>query len=93
MAGTATALLAQDPAVPAGKALFETKCHTCHELSAATDQRLSGPDWAAVVHRMIEANGAELTEPEAQQIIAYLTTTYGNGAPAPTGSGQQATAH
>ena len=92
-AGTATALLAQDPAAVPGKALFETKCHTCHELDVITVQRLSGADWSGVVHRMIDANGAQLTEPEAQEIIAYLTVTYGNGAPPPAGAGQQAAAH
>ena len=41
-----------------------------------TVQRLSGNDWRVIVERMIQ-NGAQLTEPESEQIIAYLTRMYG----------------
>lgn len=71
-----TGLKAQDPKEGPGKDLFVQRCHTCHELNTVTVQRLSGADWRTVVERMIQ-NGAQLTEPESEQIITYLTKMYG----------------
>jgi mono/diheme cytochrome c family protein len=71
-----TGLKAQDPKTAPGKDLFEQRCHTCHELNTVTVQRLSADDWRTTVQRMI-MNGAQLTEPESEQIIAYLTKMYG----------------
>ncbi|MBY8820743.1 hypothetical protein [Sphingomonas colocasiae] len=81
IAGIATAtistgLKAQDPKEGPGKDLFVQRCHTCHELNTVTVQRLSGNDWRVIVERMIQ-NGAQLTESESEQIIAYLTKMYG----------------
>lgn len=71
-----TGLKAQDPKDGPGKELFVQRCHTCHELNTVTVQRLSGNDWRVIVERMIQ-NGAELSEQESEQIIAYLTKMYG----------------
>lgn len=81
IAGIATGLVstelkAQDPKDGPGKDLFVERCHTCHELNTVTVQRLSGNDWRVVVERMIQ-NGAQMTEPESEQIITYLTKMYG----------------
>ncbi len=85
IAGLATGLVStglkaqnpqEDPKAGPGKDLFVQRCHTCHELNTVTVQRLSGNDWRTVVERMIQ-NGAQLTEPESEQIITYLTKMYG----------------
>jgi len=71
-----TGLKAQNPGEAPGKNLFEQRCHTCHELNTVTVQRLSADDWRTTVQRMV-MNGAQLTDQESEQIIAYLTKTYG----------------
>lgn len=57
--------------------IFEDKCSQCHELTEVADA--GGKDetaWADVVKRMVEDNGAELSEQEAQDITLYLATVY-----------------
>jgi len=86
-----TGLKAQDPKEGPGKELFVQRCHTCHELNTVTVQRLSGDDWRTTVDRMIQ-NGAQLTQPESEQIIAYLTKMYGPE-PAPSSAAANGPAH
>ena len=61
---------------PAGKAVFESVCSNCHELSIATDQRKTRADWGETVDRMI-GHGAPLSSDQAAQVVDYLTKTYG----------------
>lgn len=58
-----------------GRELFISRCNVCHSLRYITMQ----PDfpeatWAKEVDKMIKTFGAHITEPEAKQIIEYLTT-------------------
>jgi len=70
------ALLAQDPKEAEGKALFNERCHACHELSTITVKSSTSEEWNEVVTRMI-SYGAQVTEPEKEKIVTYLAKTYG----------------
>lgn len=58
--------------------VYEDKCSQCHELTEVT--AAGGKDeagWAAIVRRMVEDNGAELSENEARDITLYLAASFG----------------
>jgi competence ComEA-like helix-hairpin-helix protein len=64
------------PPDAASKALVERVCSKCHDLEGTTRSKNYREGWAKVVDDMI-ARGAEATDPEAEQIIDYLTSNYG----------------
>lgn len=59
------------------KELFEAKCDLCHSKEYATEIKNSEEEWRVVVIRMKDENGADITDEEAETIIAYLAKHYG----------------
>ena len=64
-----------------GKKLVQTVCASCHGLDIVTAKSYCKERWRAVVEEMI-ANGAELTAPQAQQVVEYLAKNFGENAKA-----------
>lgn len=69
-----------EPEFPPGKGhdTFVSRCGVCHSLRYVTMQ----PDfpeatWTKEVDKMIKTFGAHITEPEAKEIIEYLTAIKG----------------
>lgn len=68
---------AGDQAGPAkkGEAVFQTACSQCHSLDVVTSQRKTRADWDSTVNMMIN-QGAQLTDRQADEVVAYLAKTY-----------------
>jgi putative heme-binding domain-containing protein len=77
------ALSAHGQTLPAGKgkAEFQRVCSSCHSVSMATGQRMDQAQWAGVVNDMV-SRGAQGTQQDFDNIIAYLSANYGNDKPA-----------
>lgn len=67
---------APDPQ-PKAKALFESKCSSCHPVSRPLGKNKDEAGWTATVKRMQQVNGCPITDEEAKEIIAYLTRIRG----------------
>jgi mono/diheme cytochrome c family protein len=76
----APAAQAQSEAQDPGETLFIERCSACHEPATATTQSHTDKEWREIVERMI-MNGAPLTDPEKETIVAYLTKKHGPSAP------------
>jgi putative heme-binding domain-containing protein len=63
-----------------GKAEFQRICSSCHSVSMATSQRMDQAQWTGVVNDMV-SKGAQGTQQDFDNIIAYLTANYGKGTP------------
>jgi len=87
IAALSPALMAQDPKEGEGKELFSERCHVCHELTTVTVRRGTGQEWREIVDRMI-SYGAQVSEPEKETIVGYLTNNYG-----PDGAAAASSAH
>lgn len=76
---TATSAAAPTQGVPAnpGMALLNQRCTSCHTLDRIITQRKTAAEWRATVQRMVNANGAQVTPAEQEQIVAYLAEAYG----------------
>jgi alcohol dehydrogenase (cytochrome c) len=75
------AALAQSPAnLPSGPGLvvLQRMCTRCHGLNVVTGQRMSPRLWTEEVHDMI-SRGATGSDEDVSQLIAYLSTNFGNG--------------
>jgi competence protein ComEA len=59
-----------------GKAAFERACVGCHQIELATGNRYAEAGWRRTVNTMVE-RGAELSEPETADVIAYLSKYFG----------------
>jgi len=59
-----------------GKALFESRCSTCHGTGRITSKKKSEIDWRSTVERM-KRNGATLNDEETKLVIEHLTQKYG----------------
>jgi DNA uptake protein ComE-like DNA-binding protein len=59
-----------------GTNVLERHCTKCHKLTATLRQRNSRDKWSAIVDDMV-ARGAEMTDPEIEEVIAYLAKTQG----------------
>src|SRR5215471_5526190 len=59
-----------------GRADFQRICGTCHGLAMATSQRLTRGEWTRVVNDMV-ARGAQGTQDELDNVMAYLTANFG----------------
>lgn len=57
-----------------------TRCTTCHTADLIVQQRLDRNRWNAAVSKMVHW-GAQLSEQEQAQVVAYLSTRYGPDAP------------
>lgn len=71
---------AADPKPPATPAadfprVFEETCTKCHSLKRVQEYKGSD-DWAAIVDRMVNVNGAKIAPEQVPQIVAYLGKTY-----------------
>ena len=67
-----------------GRGLVATACSQCHALSIIAAMRNGAPGWKRHVYNMV-LRGAQLTQREADTVIAYLTANFGPGTPAPGG--------
>jgi putative heme-binding domain-containing protein len=63
-----------------GKAEFQKVCGNCYSVSMATSQRMDRAQWTGVVNDMV-SRGAQGTQQDLDNIIAYLTANYGIGKP------------
>src|ERR1700721_3741581 len=61
-----------------GKAEFQRICSSCHSVSMATSQRMDQAQWTGVVNDMV-GRGAQGTQQDFDNIIAYLTANFGPG--------------
>ncbi|MCK4910928.1 MAG: hypothetical protein KAR83_04775 [Thermodesulfovibrionales bacterium] len=59
------------------KALFEAKCNLCHSATNATDMRETPDGWRAIVLRMKNDNGCDLSDAQVETITNYLSRHYG----------------
>jgi len=74
----------------AGKQLVVAKCLACHSAKLIMSKRGTEQDWNETLDKMI-TNGANVSDDEADKIVAYLTAHFGpsaapSGATAPSGS-------
>jgi mono/diheme cytochrome c family protein len=65
-----------------GRDMVAVACAQCHSLSTITHLRLGEAAWRGYVYDMV-ARGTQLTEPEAETVIAYLAAQYGPGSELP----------
>jgi competence protein ComEA len=63
-----------------GKTVTEKMCMPCHGLDNVVKARLTKDRWAKEVDDMV-ARGATGTDEEIDQVINYLATNFGPGAP------------
>ncbi len=54
------------------KPVFEANCGQCHELRSPSNRSMTGTQWAAVVKRMVQDKGAEISEDDQTNIVHYL---------------------
>jgi cytochrome c5 len=57
------------------KALFESKCSTCHALAIPQAKKNDLAGWTVTVESMVQ-KGAQLTAEQQTQIAEYLAATY-----------------
>ena len=76
------ALMGHAQTLPEGKgrAEFQRVCSSCHSVSMATSQRMDQAQWTGVVNDMV-SKGAQGTQQDFDNIIAYLAANYGKGTP------------
>jgi putative heme-binding domain-containing protein len=63
-----------------GKTEFQRICSGCHSVTMATSQRMDQAGWMGTVNDMV-SRGAQGSQEDLDNIIAYLTTNYGKGIP------------
>ena len=59
-----------------GKAILETTCTQCHDVSSITNLRLDRAAWEEVVAEMM-ALGASMRDSEVGEVVTYLTANFG----------------
>jgi mono/diheme cytochrome c family protein len=59
------------------KALFESKCSTCHSINRPMSKKKTEEKWTKTVARMRKWWGCVLTDEEAKIIVDYLFKNYG----------------
>lgn len=60
----------------AGRDIVERSCVTCHSLDVVTAERGSAAHWAQVINQMV-GRGAELSDPEIDTVVKYLSSHFG----------------
>ena len=60
--------------------LVEERCVGCHALTIVETSQKTREEWEVTVLRMVE-RGARLNDRQAQEIIDYLSSTYGLDVP------------
>ena len=66
--GAVTTATDNNAMIEAGKALYDSRCGTCHGLKKV--ERFSVTEWEHIMRSM--APKAKLTEAETQQVTAYV---------------------
>lgn len=59
-----------------GKPILQRACNSCHTLTVITSKRATPDEWAKTVNEMVN-RGADLSDDEMDQLIAYLSTNFG----------------
>jgi len=72
-----------------GRADFQRICGRCHNLATATGQRMTQGEWTRVVNDMV-SRGAQGTEDELDNVVAYLTANFGRTSPGKTAAAKAA---
>ncbi len=54
------------------KPIFEANCGQCHELRSPSNRSMTATQWGRVVKRMVENQGAEISEEDQTKITQYL---------------------
>ena len=54
------------------KPVFEANCGQCHELRSPSNRSMTATQWSAVVKRMVQDKGAEISEDDQTKIVHYL---------------------
>ena len=67
-----TAIGAEPSPLAEGRALFETKCATCHSLDRSLAVKSDRAGWESTIKRMI-AKGAKLEKAQIDPILGYLS--------------------
>ncbi len=68
--------------------LLNGRCTVCHSTDLIRQQRLDASQWRAEVHKMV-GWGAQLSAPEQEVLVAYLSSRYHPDAPAVIDEEQQ----
>ena len=76
---TAEVQAKQGRADPEDKALYESKCQSCHELRSPANRQFAPAQWATVVDTMINQKGADISQPDRDRIVAYLQQEAASG--------------
>lgn len=56
--------------------LIADRCNTCHAISSVLVRRAPPEEWQEIVNRMV-TYGADVTEPEVETIVSYLSEEHG----------------
>ncbi|HNZ10738.1 MAG: hypothetical protein BWX99_00952 [Deltaproteobacteria bacterium ADurb.Bin151] len=60
-------------AQPAGKAIVDNACTTCHGIKKVTDAKKNAAEWEITLDRMIK-KGAKVKPQERAAVLQYLKT-------------------
>ena len=80
MVASAAFAFGQDVKLPdgEGKAILETKCTVCHDLTLVADQHLTKNEWTDKIKIMV-ASGADVSDQEMGVLADYLAKNFGPG--------------
>jgi mono/diheme cytochrome c family protein len=79
--GAASLAQAQELPPGPGHDTLVAACSSCHQPEVVADKVMSKKEWEDMVHTMVD-RGADATEAQVAQIVAYLTANF-SGAPKP----------
>jgi hypothetical protein len=80
VAGVVALIVTAGCSQPSAQELVEERCAVCHSLSVVETAQKTPQEWEETVNRMIE-KGARLNDQEAEDVVDYLSETYGAEAP------------
>src|SRR4051794_26127265 len=60
-----------------GKAVTVRVCGKCHNTDRFSAERKSKAEWDDIINKMSDEEGLEITEPEYDTVIAYLSKYLG----------------
>lgn len=63
-----------------GKQIVQRACVGCHSLDVVTSERGSAAHWSQLINEMI-GRGADLTDPEINSVVKYLSNHFGAVSP------------
>lgn len=71
--GTEPGVSTDEPPLSEGEQLARSKCSSCHPYSQVESAKKDRAGWESTVDRMIQQNGAVLSDSERDAIVRYLT--------------------